>query len=119
MVLVVMITSILVVVVVVKVLGRVAVGVLVINVLVDVVMYTLFGVEIIVVAPVVVALAFAVPISYCVDALSVVVVDELMDALADVITRFVTGIGVEVLADANGNVCASLMTVLEFAAPKP
>ena len=51
--------------------------------------------------------------------LSDVVVDALIDTLAGVIMDFVTGIGVEVLADANGNVFASLMTALEFAVPVP
>ena len=45
--------------------------------------------------------------------------DVVVDALARVIMGFVSGIGVEVLADANGNVFASLMTALEFALPKP
>ena len=36
-----------------------------------------------------------------------------------VIMDVVTGIGVEVLADANVNVFASMMTALEFAVPKP
>ena len=55
------------------------------------------------------ALEFAVPISYSVDVLSGVLVDVWIDALA----------GVEVLADANANVFASLMTALELAVPKP
>ena len=49
------------------------------------------------------------PISYSVDVLSGVLVDVWIDALA----------GVEVLADANANVFASLMTALELAVPKP
>ena len=79
----------------------------------------LAGVEIIVGAVAVISLGFAVPISYFAGLLSDVVVDALIDPLADVIMDFVTGIGVEVLADANVNVCTSLMTALEFAAPKP
>ena len=55
------------------------------------------------------ALEFAVPISYSVDVLSGMMGDVWIDALA----------GVEVLADANSNVFASLMTALEFAVPKP
>ena len=72
----------------------------------------LAGVEIIVGAVAVISLGFAVPISYFVDVLSDMVV-------ACVITGFVPGIGVEMLADANVNVFAFLMTVLEFAAPTP
>ena len=45
--------------------------------------------------------------------------DVVVDALARVIMGFVSGIGVEVLADANANVFASLMPPLEFAVPKP
>ena len=54
-----------------------------------------------------------------VDVLSDMALDAWIDALASVIIGFVTGIGVEVLADANGNVFASLMTALEFAVPEP
>ena len=45
--------------------------------------------------------------------------DVVVDALTGVIMAFVSGIGVEVLADANANVFASLMPALEFAVPKP
>ena len=54
-----------------------------------------------------------------VDVLSDMAVDAWIDALAGVTIGFVTGIGAEVLADANGNGFASLMTALEFAVPKP
>ena len=72
-------------------------------------------VEVIAVAAIVIDLEFAAPISYFVDALSDMAVDALIDVLAGVLT----GIGVEVLADASGNVFASLMTALEFASTKP
>ena len=39
--------------------------------------------------------------------------------VTDVIMFFLSDIGVEVLTDANVNVFAFLMTVLEFAAPTP
>ena len=42
-----------------------------------------------------------------------------IDALAGAIMGFVPGIGVEVLADAIGNVFVSLMAALEFAVPNP
>ena len=76
----------------------------------------------IIVAAVVIALEFAVPVSYSVDVLSDVVVDALIDALAGVlagvIIDVVFGIGVEVLADVNVNVCAAVMTALvEFPMP--
>ena len=77
------------------------------------------GVEIIVVAAIVIALECAVPVSYFSDVLSGMVVGTLIDALAGVIIGFVSSIGVEMLADANVNVFASLMTALEFAVPKP
>ena len=67
----------------------------------------------------VMALYFAVPVAYSVGLLSDVVVDALIDPLADVIMDFVSGIGVEVLPDANGNAFTSLTIVLEFVAPKP
>ena len=70
---------------------------------------------VIVVAAVVIALEFAVPTSYLVDVLSSMVVNALIDVLAGVLT----GIGVEVLADTNGNVFASLMTALGFLSTKP
>ena len=80
----------------------VVVEVLVIDVRADVVIVTLAGVNnIVLAAAFVIALEFAVSISDF------------------AIMGFVTGIGVEVLADANGNVFASLMTALEFAVPKP
>ena len=63
-------------------------------------------------------MAAAVVIDF-VDVLSDMAVDAWIDALAGVIIGFAPGIGIEVLADANGNVFASLMTALEFAVPKP
>ena len=70
---------------------------------------TLVGVEkIIVVAAVVTALEFAVPISYFVDVLSDMVVNALIEVLADVIIGFVSRIV---------NVFASLMTASEFPVP--
>ena len=125
MTMVVMVTSIVVVVVVVKVLVWaiaavdmvVVVEVSVMDVRADVVIDTLSGVEIIVVA---VALKkFAVSIPFFVDVLSNMVVDTLTDALDTVIMGCVADIGVEVLADANGNVFTSLTTALEFAVPEP
>ena len=70
------------------------------------------------VTAVVIFLECSMPISYFVDMLCDVLLDACTDALTDVIIGFVTGIGVEVLADANGNVFASLMTALEFAVPE-
>ena len=64
-------------------------------------------------AAVVMSLEFAVSISYFVDVLSGMVIDALTDVLTGV-----SGIGVEMLADATGNVFASLMTALENAVPK-
>ena len=83
----------------------------------DVIIDTLAGVEIIVVvvSAVVITLELVVSISYFVYVLS----DVVVDALTGVIMGFVSGIGVEVLADANSNVFASLMPVFEFAVPKP
>ena len=61
-----------------------------------------------------------VPVKYVEDVPSDIVVGALIDAVTDVkIMGFVSGIGVEVLADANVNVFASLMTDLEFVVPKP
>ena len=79
-----------VVVVVVKVMARatpfidmgVVVEELVTDVRADAVIDTLSGVEIIVAAAVVSALKFTVPISYCVDVLSGMVVDALIEAVA-------------------------------------
>ena len=65
-------------------------------------------------AAVVMPLEFAVPISYFVDVLSGMVIDALTDVLTGV-----SGIGVEMLADATGTFFASLMTALENAVPKP
>ena len=57
-------------------------------------------------------------VSYSVDVLSGVVVDELINVLAGlpagVTSCVVLGIGVEVLADMNVNVLAAAMTALEF-----
>ena len=66
-------------------------------------------------ADVMIASEFAVTVSYFGDVLSGMVVGAVTDAMMD----FVSDIGVEVLADANVNVFASLMTALEFAVPKP
>ena len=86
----------------------------VINVRAGAVIDMLVGVEeIIVVAAVVTALEFAVPISYglyFVDVLSDMVVDALIDVLAVMIIGFVSDIG---------NVFASLITTLEFPVPPP
>ena len=114
-----------VVVVVVKVLARAAavidmavvVEILLNDVGAGVVIGTLTGVEIIVVGAVVSALKFVVPIPYFVGTLSAVVAGASTDALACVIMGFVTGIDVEVLADANVNVFKSLITA--FAVPEP
>ena len=54
-----------------------------------------------------------------VDVLSDMAVDAWIDALAGVTIGFVSAIGAEVLADANGNVFTSLTTALEFAVPEP
>ena len=85
----------------------------------DVVINTLAGVKIIVVAAIVSALEFVVSISYFVDMLAEVVVDPSIDALAGAITVFVSDIDVEVLADVNVNIFAFSMTAVEFAMPKP
>ena len=55
--------------------------------------------------------------SYFVYVLSDAVVDALINAVTDIISGFVSSIGVEVLAGANVNVFASPMTDLEFAVP--
>ena len=80
-----------------------------INVRAGAVIDTLVGVEeiTVVAAAVVIALAFAVPISYFVDALSDMVVNSLVDVL-DMIIGFVSDIV---------NVSASLMTALELPVP--
>jgi len=83
----------------------------------DVAIETLADVETILVAAVVSALGFVLPILYLADVLSDMVVDVLIDAVTDV--GVVTGIGVKVSADANANIFASLMTALEFPVPNP
>ena len=46
--------------------------------------------------------------------------DTVVDmSAADIMMGFVTGIGVEMLVDANVDMSTSLMTDLEFAVPKP
>ena len=75
--------------------------------------------EIIVVTAVVIFLECSMPISYIVDILCDVLLDACIDVLTGAIIGCVSGIGAEVLADANGNVFASLMTDLEFAVPTP
>ena len=82
-----------------------------------VVIDTLDGVEIIVVTAVVIAWDFVVPILYFAGVPSDRVVGALIDALAEAITGFVSG--VEVVAGANVNVFASVMPALEFVVPKP
>ena len=79
-----------------------------IDVRAGVVINTLVRVEVNIVAAGVIALGFAVIISYFGDVLSDMVVDALVGVLTDVIMAFVTGIG---------NVFASLMTALEFPVP--
>ena len=54
-----------------------------------------------------------------IDVRTDVVIDAWIDSLAGVITGFVSGIGVKVLAGANVNVFASAMPALEFVVPKP
>ena len=87
----------------------------VIDVRVDVVIATLFGVEILVGADIVIALELVVSTSFFAYVLS----DVVVDALTRVIMDFVSGIGVEALTDTDANVFASLMPALEFAVPKP
>ena len=93
----------------------VVVEVLVTGVRTGVVIDTLVGVEIVVAASVI-ALEFTMLISYFVDVLS----DMLGAALIDTLTGmgFVSDSGVEVFADINGSVFASLMNTLESAVPK-
>ena len=86
---------------------------------VDVVIATLFGLGILVGTAVVIAVGLVVSTSFFAYVLSDVAVGALIDALARVIMSFVSSIGVEVLADANTNVFASLMPDLEFAVPNP
>ena len=95
---------------------EVVVEVLVIDVRAEVIIDTLVAPEIIVVAAAVIALEFALPISYFVDVLSDMVVDAFALTCA---MAFVSDIGVEVLADANANIFAFLVTALELALPKP
>jgi hypothetical protein len=73
-------------------------------------------VGIIVVAGVITILEFAVPITYFVYVLSD---DTLINVLTSVKMDFVASIAVEMLADANANVFASLVTASEFAVTKP
>ena len=75
--------------------------------------------EILVVTVVVITLEFVVPISYFVYVLSDMVVGALTGVMPDSITGFVSSIGVEVLADANVNDFASLVTAWDFGLPKP
>ena len=46
-------------------------------------------------------------------------VGVVINALTDAIINVVSGLGVEVLSDVNGNVLAAVMTDLEFAMPVP
>ena len=64
-------------------------------------------------------LDFPVTVAYIGDVLSDMVVGAFTGEVADVIMGFVSSIGVEVLADANVNIFASLVTALEFGLPKP
>ena len=89
---------------------------LVVDVCAGVVVDTLHGVDIIVMPAIVSDSELAGPISYFVDVLSDMVVDALVEAVAEIIMVFVTGIDVEVL---NVNAFAFLTTALEFDVPKP
>ena len=62
---------------------------------------------------------FPVTVSYFGDVPSGMAVGALTGAVTDAMMGFVSGIGVEVLADANVNAFAFIMTTLEFAVPKP
>ena len=93
----------------------VVVEMVVIDVRVDVVIATLFGVEILVGSDIVIALELVASTSYFVYVLS----DVVVDALTRVIMGFVSGIGVEVLTGANATIFASLMTILEFTVSIP
>ena len=84
------------------------VEVLVIGVLVDV--------EIIVAGVIVIVLKFVLPVSYSVDVTSGVILDLFADGLAGVIMSSVLpGIGIGVLADVNTNAFVAVMTALKFA----
>ena len=72
-----------------------------------------------VLADAVIVLEFAVTVSYFEDVPSSMVRGAFTGAVTDVMMGFVSDIGVEVLADANANVFASLMPGLEFTVPKP
>ena len=76
-------------------------------------------VEITVVAVVVIALEFAVPVPCCVDVLSDVVVDAMLDTVAGAVMDFVPDIGVEVVADVDVYGFAAVMTVWEPGMPTP
>ena len=67
----------------------------------------------------VIASEFTGTVSCFVYVLSDMVVGALTGVMADAMMGFVTGIGVEMLADANVNVFAALMIALEFGLPKP
>ena len=64
-------------------------------------------------------LEFAVTVPYFGYVPSGMVIGALTGEVTDVMMGFVSDIGVEVLADANVIIFASLMTALEFAVPKP
>ena len=89
---------------------------LVIDLCAGVVVDTLHGVDIIVMPAIVSDSELAGPISYFVDVLSDMVVDAFV---LTCVMAFVPDIGVEVLADANANIFAFLVTALELALPKP
>ena len=99
------------------VVGRIVVTeVLFIDVWTDLVIKMLAAVGIIVVAAVIIILEFEVPMTCFVCVLSD---DALINVLTSEKMGFVPSIAVEVLADANANVFASLVTALEFAVTKP
>ena len=77
----------------------------------------LTNVEIIVVGVLVIDLKFALPASCSVP--SEAAVDLSMDVLAGVMLGLLTGIGIEVLADASGNAFALVMTALELPVSTP
>ena len=90
----------------------VVVEALAINVLADV--------EPIVMGVIMIVLKFASPVPYSVDVPSSDAdVDSFKDALAEATLRALTGIGIEVLADASANVLAVVMAALEFPVSAP
>ena len=92
------------------------VGVFIIDVREIIVVIAMLNEVEIFVANVATVLGFVTPASYSLDGLSSVVVGALIDALAHVLAGVIInaalGIGVEVMADVNVNVCAASMTAL-------